>query len=118
MWMMMLWARLRFPVAALVGWLALFVLYAFAQDEPQPVRNLWPGALAALAGWLILSWLYSYYVNHIARYSLFYGSIGTGIVVLIWLDLSAIVLIMGAEMNGVLIGIRAERLEQKLSEEE
>ena len=41
-----------------------------------------------------------------------YGSIGAVIVVLIWLNLSAFTLILGAEMNGVLISMRKDRLEQ------
>ena len=107
-----LWARLRFPVAAVVGYFALFFLYALAQDSRQPWRNIWPGTLAALAGWLCLSWLYAWYVEHIAHYSLLYGSIGTVIVLLIWLNMSAMALIMGAELNGTLMSLRKDRLEK------
>ena len=103
-----LWALLRFPVAAVVGYFALFLLYALAQDGRQPWRNIWPGTLAALAAWMGLSWLYAWYVEHIAHYSLLYGSIGTVIVLLIWLNLSATALIMGAELNGTLISLRKE----------
>ena len=107
-----LWARLRFPLAAAVGYFALFFLYALAQDSRQPWRNIWPGTLAALAGWLCLSWLYAWYVEHIAHYSLLYGSIGTVIVLLIWLNLSAMALIMGAELNGTLMSLRKDKLEK------
>ena len=69
---------------------------------------MWPGTVAALGGWLVISWLYNYYVEHFAGYSALYGSIGAVIVVLIWLNLSAAALIMGAEMNGVLRQLRAE----------
>lgn len=104
-----LWARLRFPVAAVVGYFALFFLYALAQDSRQPWRNIWPGTLAALAAWMGLSWLYAWYVEHIAHYSLLYGSIGTVIVLLIWLNMSAITLIMGAELNGTLMSLRKDK---------
>ena len=107
-----LWARLRFPVAAVVGYFALFFLYALAQDGRQPWRNIWPGTLAALTAWMGLSWLYAWYVEHIAHYSLLYGSIGTVIVLLIWLNLSATTLIMGAELNGTLMSLRKERPEK------
>ena len=100
-----LWAKLRFPLAAVVGYFALFLLYALAQDGRQPWRNIWPGTLAALTAWMGLSWLYAWYVEHIAHYSLLYGSIGTVIVLLIWLNLSATALIMGAELNLSLIHI-------------
>ena len=111
-----LWAKLRFPLAAVVGYFALFLLYALAQDGRQPWRNIWPGTLAALAAWMGLSWLYAWYVEHMAHYSLLYGSIGTVIVLLIWLNLSATTLIMGAELNGTLISLRKEmRLSRETS---
>lgn len=104
-----LWARLRFPVAGVVGYFALFILYAMAQDYYQPWRNIWPGTAAALAAWLGISWLYSYYVENIAHYSLLYGSIGTVIVLLIWLNLTSVVLILGAELNGTIMSLRKDR---------
>lgn len=104
-----LWVRLRFPAAAVTGYFALFFLYALAQDRRQPWRNIWPGTAAALAAWLGISWLYSFYVENIAQYSLLYGSIGTAIVLLIWLNLSSVVLIMGAELNGTIMSLRKDR---------
>ena len=101
-----LWTALRFPVIGAVGFFALFSLYALAQDGHQPWRNLWPGTLAALAAWMVLSWLYTWYVDNIAHYSALYGSIGTVIILLIWLNMSAMVLIMGSELNGALTGLR------------
>lgn len=108
-----LWARLRFPVVAVAGYFALFFLYALAQDGRQPWRNIWPGTLAALAAWMALSWLYAWYVEHIAHYSLLYGSIGTVIVLLIWLNMSAVTLIMGAEFNGTLISLRKDKKSER-----
>lgn len=104
-----LWTMLRFPVVALLGFFALIFLYALAQDWRQPWRNLWPGTLLALVGWVALSWGYSFYVNHFAHYSALYGSIGAIIVLLVWLQLCSVILIMGAEFNGVLISMRKDR---------
>ena len=103
-----IWGRLRFPAVGAVGFFALCGLYVLAQDEKPLWRNIWPGTVAALGSWLVISWLYNYYVEHFAGYSALYGSIGAVIVVLIWLNLSAAALIMGAEMNGVLAQLRAE----------
>lgn len=104
-----LWARLRFPTIAVVGYFALFFLYALAQDARQPWRNIWPGTMAALGAWLALNWLYSTYVENFADYSLLYGSIGTAIALLIWLYMTAVTLIMGAELNATLISLRKDR---------
>ena len=103
-----LWVRMRFPAAAVVGYFALFFLYALAQDGFTAWKNVWPGTLAALAAWMALSWLYSFYVENFAHYSMLYGSIGTVIVLMIWLYMTANVLILGAELNGVLSSVRRE----------
>ena len=107
-WVAEVWGTLRFPAVGMVGFFALCGLYVLAQDEKPLWRNIWPGTMAALGSWLVISWLYNYYVEHFAGYSALYGSIGAVIVVLIWLNLSAAALIMGAEMNGVLRQLRAE----------
>lgn len=59
--------------------------------------------------WMVLSLLFSYYVENSARYSVIYGSIGAIIVLLLWLYLTATMMIMGAEFNGVLMELRGQR---------
>ena len=104
-----LWNRLRFPAIAALMYLNLFFLYALSQDSRQPRENIYPGVLVSLTAWILVSLCYSFYVEHFASYSLLYGSIGTVIVLMIWLYLSATVLIMGAELNATLISLRRER---------
>ena len=103
-----LWALLRFPAAGAAGFFALCALYVLAQDRRPGWREIFPGTAFALAGWLGISWGYSIYVENFADYSALYGSIGTVIVVLIWLNLSAVTLILGAEVNGM-VSNRRER---------
>ena len=55
-----------------------------------------------------VSWLYAFYVDNIANYSLLYGSIGTVIALLMWLYMSSVVLIMGAELNGTIMSLRKD----------
>ena len=101
------WALWTAAVAVLC-YFALFFLYAMAQDGRQPWRNIWPGTLAALTAWMAVSWLYAFYVDNIANYSLLYGSIGTVIALMIWLYMSSVVLIMGAELNGTIMSLRKD----------
>ena len=76
-------------------------------------RALWYAVdqfhLPEFLAWMVLSWLYSYYADHFSHYSVLYGSIGAVIVALIWLNLTAVTLILGAEMNGVLISMRKDK---------
>lgn len=104
-----LWTDLRFLVLGGVMFGAVGLLYAAAQDSRQPARNVVPGTVAALVGWMVVSAAFSFYVENFANYTLIYGTLGTMIVLMMWLNLTAMVLIMGAEINGVLASMRGRR---------
>ena len=101
-----LWSRLRFVFIGAVMFAVIAILYALALDKHPAKRGIWPGVLTALVAWIVVSMLYSLYVEHAANYSVIYGSIGTIIVLLLWLYLTAALLIMGAEFNSVLLSLR------------
>lgn len=103
-----LWDFLRFPLLAVVVFAAVGLLYAMAQDIRQPGRNVVPGVITSLAAWMALSAAYSFYVENFANYSLIYGTLGTMVVLMIWLYLTATVLIMGAEINDTLMSLRGD----------
>lgn len=100
-----LWSRLRFAVLGFFVFFAIALMYALAQ-ESRTMNRIWPGAVASLVMWLVLSFLFSFYVENIARYSVIYGTLGAVIVLLLWLYLAAMMLIMGAEFNSVLMTLR------------
>ncbi|MBR3560603.1 MAG: YihY/virulence factor BrkB family protein [Oscillospiraceae bacterium] len=101
-----LWSRLRFVFVGAVMFAVIALLYALALDKHPAKRGIWPGVLSALSAWIVVSMLYSLYVEQAANYSVIYGSIGTIIVLLLWLYLTAALLIMGAEFNSVLLSLR------------
>ncbi len=103
------WAYLRFPVLAACMLIALTMLYAMAQDRRQPLRSLLPGAGLAAAGWLAASIGFSFYAENFANYSVIYGTLGAVIVLLLWLYLTAVLLILGAEFNVVWWTVRKAR---------
>ncbi len=100
-----LWSKLRFAALGFVVFFVIALMYALAQEKRR-INFIWPGAVASLVMWLALSYLFSYYVENIARYSVLYGTLGAVIVLLLWLYLAAIMLIMGAEFNSVLMSLR------------
>ena len=101
-----LWSWLRFVILGAVLFAMIALLYVLALDAHSVRRGILPGVLASLVAWVALSMLFSLYVEHAANYSVIYGSIGTIIVLLLWLYLSATMLIMGAEFNSVLLNTR------------
>ncbi len=104
-----LWSGLRFLILGGVMFAAIGLLYAAAQDMRQPARNILPGTGAALAAWMVVSAAFSFYVENFGRYSVIYGALGTVIVLMMWLNLTAVALIMGAEANGALLAMESGR---------
>lgn len=103
------WIDWRFIVLGAVMFAAVGILYAAAQDKRQPARKIVPGVCAALAGWMVVSAAYAFYVENFARYSVIYGAVGTVIILLVWLNLSAAAMILGAEVNGTLAAMSEEK---------
>ena len=91
-------------VVLLVGMLlALAVLYRFGPDRDCPKLS-WvsPGALLATLMWLAGSALFAFYTANFGKYNETYGSLGAVIVVMLWLYISALAVILGAELNAEL----------------
>jgi uncharacterized BrkB/YihY/UPF0761 family membrane protein len=89
-----------------VGVLAGF--YRFAVEHPAGVRRrAWPGAFAAVGSWLLVSWVFGVYVVSLSSYTVYYGYLAGVAVLLVWLYLSSLSLIVGAEVNCELEGVRA-----------
>lgn len=97
------WDKGRFLFLAALVFLVLFALYAAAVGRSFKWRQLLPGALCATLAWVAISMGFSFYVSHMGRYSVVYGSLGAVIVLLLWLYLSATIIIMGAECCSVVL---------------
>jgi membrane protein len=99
-----------------VGVLAIFVamlsvglatFYRTAVVHPAGVRrHVWAGTIVALLLWSVISWAFGSYVTSIAQYAVFYGSLATVAVTLLWLYLTSLALLVGAEINANLEGMR------------
>lgn len=91
---------LRWPVLVGGFMLALGVLYRFAPSrDPAKWRWLSWGAGVATGLWLLASLGFSLYVSTLGNYEKTYGSLGALVVFLLWLYLSAFVVLLGAELN-------------------
>ena len=104
-----LWSKLRFVAVALLMFVLVTVLYMLALGRRCPLREVAPGVAVSLAAWMLLSLAFSYYVENLAHYTQLYGSIATIVVVLLWLYMSGTVLILGGELNAVVLHRRTQR---------
>ena len=94
---------LRWPVLALVMAFGVGALYRLSVRGARRGRLglLTPGALTGAVLWVLVSALFGVYTANFAHYSKTYGSLATIVVLLLWLFLSALSLLVGAEVDGI-----------------
>src|SRR3712207_6614499 len=109
-----LWAWLRFPVALVLLAAVLSVVYRFVPDTDRSIWSGTLGALFAVIAWAIASLGFSFYLANFADRGLTYGSLGTAVGLLVYLYLSASVVLLGAEINAAVYHIRRGRISQCL----
>ena len=103
---------LRFAVMIIPIFGIFMLLYLFTPHRKLTVRSAVPGSVFSMLAWIAVSMVFSYYVSHFGRYATLYGSLGTIIVLMLWLFLTGLIFIMGGELNAVLLE-RKHYLEEK-----
>ena len=89
----------------------LLICYRLLPGIAMRWRDAVPGAVTALFCWYALTRGFAWYVDQMAEYSILYGSIAAVIVLMIWLNFSALTLILGAVLNYVLqIDLKEEEI--------
>jgi membrane protein len=93
-------AYLRWPLMFVLLILALAVLFRYGPSR-RLARWRWlsVGSVVAALAWLAVSALFSWYLGNIANYNATYGALGAVIGLMMWMWLSAIVVLVGAELN-------------------
>jgi membrane protein len=99
----MIWDIAKWPVLLLVVSGILAILYYAAPNVRQPgFRWLSPGSVLAVVLWLAASALFGLYVANFSNYNRTYGALASVIVFLIWLWITNIAILLGAELNAEL----------------
>jgi membrane protein len=95
-----IWWTVQWPIL-LFGLLFVFagVLYLGPNVAHPRWRFLTPGSIVAVAIWMLASGLFAVYVSLFASYNKAWGSLAAVIIMLTWLWLSALALLLGAEIN-------------------
>jgi len=97
-----LWSWLRVPAAVMILMLAISLVYYVAPNVKQDFRYVTPGAVLAVLLWAGVSVAFGYYVSNFADYGATYGSIGTVIVLMLYIYVTALAFLLGGEVNSVI----------------
>ena len=111
------WNVARWPLVVVLVIVAIAVLYNLTPNVRQPkFRWISLGAVAAVIVWVVASLAFAFYVSHLASYGRTYGSLAGFVVFLLWLWITNLALLVGAELDAELErgrelqgGIKAER---------
>lgn len=103
------WNILNVPVVIFFVLVGIALVYYFAPATKQHWRWVTPGSVVGLVLWLAMSYGLRVYVSHFADYGATYGSIGGVILLMLWLYLTGVALLVGAEINAEIEHAAAER---------
>jgi membrane protein len=97
------WLYARWP-AALAAAILIYAIVYYAAPNVEIRRFQWitPGAVFGVFTWLLASIVFFVYVSHFSSYSATYGAFAGAVVLLVWLWLTNLVLLFGAELNAVI----------------
>ena len=97
------WNIAKWPVLILFVSFMFAVLYWAAPNVKQPgFKWISPGSVLAVIGWVIASVAFAFYVANFGSYNKTYGALAGPIVFLVWLWISNIMILLGAEFNAEL----------------
>ncbi|WP_437926516.1 YihY/virulence factor BrkB family protein [Sorangium sp. So ce291] len=97
---LILW--LRVPVSAVIVMAVLATLYYVLPDVEQTFKFITPGSVVAVVIWAIASLGFSFYVSRFGSYEVSYGALGGVIILLLWMWISSMAVLLGAEINAII----------------
>lgn len=96
------WEIAKWPVLLIVVSIMFTILYWASPNARRRFRWLSPGSAVAVITWIVASGLFALYVANFGHYNKVYGSLGGIIVFLIWMWISNVALLFGAELDAEL----------------
>ena len=90
---------LQGPVTWLIIYFFIKILYTIAPNKKVKSKNVGYGAIFTSISWILITYVYSFYINNIAYYSTFYGSLANIVILMIWIYFLAYVFTIGMALN-------------------
>ncbi len=92
---------LRVPIATFLMMIVWAGIYYLLPNVTQTIRSILPGAVVGVLVWLAATIGFSFYVAHFGSFGIAYGALGAIVVLLVWMWLSSLAFMLGAEINAV-----------------
>jgi len=99
LYVLFLWRMVRWTIAVATGIAVLTAIYHFGAPRTHSWRCALPGATMATLTWFLTTLAYGWYVTRFAVYMTVYGSLAAVIATLVWLYITSLSILIGAEFN-------------------
>jgi membrane protein len=93
------WPFTRWLVIGACTVFAVETIYFLGPNVRQRFKDQVPGATVAVASWIVASWGLGWYLARVANYRQIFGTLGAVVALMLWLYVSALSLLVGAEIN-------------------
>lgn len=104
-----LWSVSRFVVPFVTIFIVFLIIYNYLPVKRIGLKKIIPGAIFATVGWIAISQLFSWYIENFGSLAQAYGSLGSIIILLLWLYWCGITIMIGAELNASLYYFRGSK---------
>jgi len=102
------WTQVRLPLATLLAFAALAILYYYAPEARQRFIHILPGAVTATVFWLVTSSAFRLFVRNFSNYNATYGSLAAVVILLAYFWLTGFIFLVGAEVNALMKRLEVE----------
>lgn len=90
---------MKWPFTSVILFMIMLIIYWLVPNVRMKLRSLLPGSLLATVGWLLLSQVFGLYAKYFATSIGGYQIIGSFVVLMLWLNFAAMILILGSVLN-------------------
>ncbi len=109
---------LRWVVVFILFYTLFSMIYRYGSSTRRPIPFFNSGAALATPLSILTSWGFSFYVDNFGNYNALYGSIGTLIVLMLWIQLNCMILLFGFELNAGITVLKHHQEQQQREAEE
>ncbi len=93
---------LKYGVSIITVLFTTMIIYKVSVIDKIPLKSTLPGAIFTMVLWLASSSVYNYYINNYSRYSNVYGNIGNLFILVFWINIIAIIVLVGSQINAII----------------
>lgn len=92
----------KYAISVVTVLFATMTIYNVSVIEKVPFKSTLPGSIFTMFFWMIASSIYNYYINTYSRYTSIYGNIGNLFILVFWINIIAIIILLGSQVNAIL----------------